>query len=234
LTWRDETPNFGSMDVDKNSAAQEPTFRPTRQKRSQAAADRMLAAGHELLETRDIDQLSIQEIAAHARSSIGSFYHRFGTKEHYFACLIQDMIETREIEANRNFNNPLADLPAALARGAIANHRKHQGLIRSAIRQHLLGKDVWLPLAQMGQRFVARYCQQIEDERQMRLEHEERQRIAFAFVWLYGMLVQSVMNLNSIYGYGIQEAEFEHETIRMFIDLMDRAVSEPARIARSD
>lgn len=205
----------------RGTIGQQPALKPAKQKRSRAAADRMLAAGHELLETRDIDQLSIQEIAAHARSSVGSFYLRFGTKERYFQALIQDMIELREEQAEGNFSRAFPDLPAVLARGAITNFRKHQGLIRSAIRQHLLGKDVWAPIAQMAQRFVVRFCERAEKQAARPLSNEERQRIAFAFVWLYGMLAESVMRLNSIYEYGIAETEFEEEAVRIFVEMIN-------------
>lgn len=51
-----------------------------RQARSRATLDRIVTATQELLETRTFDEISISEIVARARSSVGAFYARFADK----------------------------------------------------------------------------------------------------------------------------------------------------------
>ncbi len=55
--------------------------RPPRQKRSEATLARILAAARTLLATRDIDELTVEEIANEAGVSVGSLYTRFRSKD---------------------------------------------------------------------------------------------------------------------------------------------------------
>ena len=76
------------------AAGQSP--KPPVQQRSLASHRQMVDVALRLLETRDIDQISVRDIVCEAGTSNGSFYHRFGTKEHFFNYLIDDMLERRE------------------------------------------------------------------------------------------------------------------------------------------
>ena len=165
-----------------------------RQKRSMAATRRMLEAGRALLNKRDIDQISVQDIVRAAKTSVGSFYHNFGTKDALFQTLVREMAVQREAIAMANFGDvPIKDLPAVLVRGAIENHRRYQGLLRSAIRQHLSGAPVWEPITTMGQNIAEEYNRRLEAHLGRPLKSREKERVAFAFDWLYGILTQSVL-----------------------------------------
>ncbi|MEO6387335.1 MAG: TetR/AcrR family transcriptional regulator [Croceibacterium sp.] len=188
------------------------------------AADRMISVGRELLAERDIDQLSVKEIAEASGSSIGSFYNCFSDKDHYFACLIDDMVVRRKLGAKANFDEPFDKLPRALATGAIVNFGEHQGMIRSALRSHLLGTPVWEPIAAMSGDFVEKYSRRCSEHIGRRLTPSESKRVAFAFVWLYGMLMQQVMRINNIHGYDILDADFTEDTVRSFVSLLNDAI----------
>ena len=126
----------------------------------------MIVAAGRLLEQRDFDSVSIRDLARAASCSIGSFYYRFQTKEHFFQVLIQDMIDRREQQARETFQSlPLAELPSALARGALANFRTHKGLLRSVIKKHLEGMRSWEPIARMGRRIATEFQRRVADER---------------------------------------------------------------------
>src|SRR6185369_13401332 len=103
-------------------------LRPPLQQRSADAHRRMVRAGLRLLELRDIDQISIRDIVSEADTSVGSFYHRFGTKEQFFNHLIDDMIVRREEAAMREIADhrvPITSTAEVLARGAMKNFRRH-------------------------------------------------------------------------------------------------------------
>jgi AcrR family transcriptional regulator len=59
-------------------AARDP--RRARQRRAVATADAMVTAGEQLLDGRDPDAVSVEEILARAGASASSFYQRFGSK----------------------------------------------------------------------------------------------------------------------------------------------------------
>jgi len=203
-------------------------LRRTRARRNSrdTAAKRMIAVGSELLRERDFDQLSVKEIAEAANSSVGSFYNCFGDKERYFSALIGDMIEQRREGAKVNFNKDFEKLPRALATGAITNFREHQGMIRSALRKHMLGLPVWEPVAKMSGEFVDEYCRRCSMQLGRPLTGHESRRVAFAFVWLYGMLIQQVMRIINIHKYDIFDVDFTEDTVRSFVNLLTDAVCE--------
>jgi AcrR family transcriptional regulator len=197
--------------------------RPPQQRRSHAAYGRMIEAAHRLLEERDFDSVSIRDLAAAAGCSIGSFYYRFQTKERFFEILIQDMVDRREAAVRIVFEQvPVADLPSMLARGALDNHRAHSGLLRSVIKKHLEGKRSWEPLSLMGRRITRQFQQRVAESRGTELTPLESERIDFAFVWLYGLLAQSLLELNTIYG--METAFFEEEAVKAFTQAIDRAL----------
>ena len=102
------------------AAGQSP--KPPVQQRSLASHQQMVDVALRLLEMRDIDQISVRDIVCEAGTSNGSFYHRFGTKEHFFNYLIDDMLERRERGAIAQLSDqtiPFDGLPELLARSAM-------------------------------------------------------------------------------------------------------------------
>jgi AcrR family transcriptional regulator len=197
-----------------------------KQRRSLDATRRMLEAGRELLNHKDIDQISVQEIVKNANASIGSFYHHFENKDRFFQTLVREMADKREAVAMANYGDtPIEELPEVLVRGAIENHRLYRGLLRSAIRQHLSGAPVWEPITIMGQNLAAEYIRRLELHLQRPLAAAEQERVAFAFLWLYGILAQSVLGLNTLSDYRIPDELFEQETTKTFSSILRRALS---------
>lgn len=206
-----------------NMQQKTPRKRARRNSRGQAAK-RMISVGSELLRDRDFDQLTVREIAEASDSSIGSFYNCFGDKDQYFSALIEDMIVRRKESAKGNFREDFDKLPRALAIGAITNFREHQGMIRSALRKHMLGRPVWEPVAKMSGEFVDEYCQRCSLHIGRALSPQEVKRVAFAFFWLYGMLMQQVMRITNIHKYEIFEEDFTEDAVRSFVELLKKAL----------
>lgn len=203
-------------------------LKPPLQHRSAQAQRRMMDAGLRLLELRDIDQISVSDVTDEAGSSIGSFYHRFQTKELFFNFLLKDMIARREQAAMQELADPsisIQALPETLARGAMKNFRRHAGLLRSAIRCHIGGDTCWDPINRMAMRIVDGYLRRLSAALGRPVSTSECNRIKFAFVWLYGLLVHRTLRLNVIHGYTVPDKVFEEEMIRNFRQLIDRAIS---------
>jgi AcrR family transcriptional regulator len=197
--------------------------RQPKQRRSHAAYERMIMAAGRLLEERDFDAVSIRDIAGAAGCAIGSFYYRFQTKERFFQILIQDMIDRREKQVRETFQSvPFVDLPSALARGALSNFRTYKGLLRSVIKKHLEGARSWEPIARMGRRIVTEFQRRVAAERGVALTPLQAERIDFAFVWLYGLLAQSLLDLNTIFG--METSFFEDEAVKAFTEAIARAL----------
>lgn len=203
------------------------TPRPPVQRRSLTSHRQMVEGALRLLDERDIDQISIRDIVGASRTSTGSFYHRFGTKDNFFNYLIDDMLERRESGAMRELDDPsipFDTLPEILARSAMANFQRHGGLLRSAIRRHIAGDDCWNRISKMSRRIVSRYLERAALAAGRALDAGESERVYFAFVWLYGLLAYRTLGLNSVHGYAMSDQSFEDETIRNFRQLIDQAL----------
>ena len=215
------------------SAPVKANLKPALQQRSADAQRRMVRACLRLLELRGIDQISVRDISREAGTSIGSFYHRFRTKEQFFNYLLDDMIVGREEAALRELADEsisIEALPESLARGAMQNFRRHAGLLRSAIRCHIGGDKCWDPINMMAMRIVNGYLRRLSISLGRPVESLERERVKLAFVWLYGLLVHRTLRLHVIRGYGVPDKVFEKEMIGNFRQLIDRAISHSKRV----
>ena len=113
--------------------------RPPLQDRSQATLDRLAQAGRELLEAKDWREISVDELARRAQSSVGSFYARFSDKDGLLDYL--DELYTRDItassecliQAEQSGERDLESLVRTLIGSLVAYHRAHRGLIRALV-----------------------------------------------------------------------------------------------------
>lgn len=64
-----------------------------KQVRSRATLARILAAAEELLETREFDELTMADLAKHARCGVGTVYGRLPNKESLLVCLHERYME---------------------------------------------------------------------------------------------------------------------------------------------
>jgi AcrR family transcriptional regulator len=130
---------------------------PAKQARSRLTRDRLLAAGHHLLERGGFEAISIADIAGEAGCSVGAFYHRFTDKEAFFTVLIETFMAEIVADAKRS------TAPDRFAEASIETtltsfvaywvelFRRHQGLLRTVIKKTLHAEETWTPLRQAGQ-----------------------------------------------------------------------------------
>ena len=82
-----------------------PTLKPPQQNRSRKAANALLQAGRQGIETRGIAGLSMADVAAEAGASVGSLYFRFGNKSQFVGAALAVALEEFAIAAS-NFADP--------------------------------------------------------------------------------------------------------------------------------
>ncbi len=116
-----------------------PTVRPPQQSRSRKTLNRILRAALELLEERGVEGVTVQDVVKRSGTSVGSFYHRFGTKDDLLAYLErrvwEDALERwsalwREEAPEEGAAAP--SLRSVLARGVEALVGAHQAGLRVA------------------------------------------------------------------------------------------------------
>lgn len=113
--------------------------RAPRQERGRRTRERILCATERLLRTKRLEDLGVQEIVRQAGSSVGSFYHLFGSKDALVGPLyarydarITDGAR-RVLDPSRWRNRPLAHRASRLFRYAARLYRRDRGLMRSLV-----------------------------------------------------------------------------------------------------
>lgn len=71
-----------------------PAVRPPKQRRSRASYERVLGAGHALLEENGFEGFTVQEVAARSGVSVGAIYERFGSKESVLRAIHARLMDT--------------------------------------------------------------------------------------------------------------------------------------------
>ena len=166
---------------------------PAKQQRSRATRDRLLAAGFELVETRDFDALSVAEIATAAGCSVGAFYVRFTDKDAFFRALVAERLARARAAlpaALRQSGDPVARMVAMSAQ----NFRRRPGLLRSALRRSMEDPTVWSPLREHGHYMADELVAAVAEQHGRRLAEPAEHRLRFAFQMMIGTLVNALVN----------------------------------------
>lgn len=91
-------------------------FRPPKQRRSRESYERVLEAGHALLEENGFEGFTVQEVAERSGVSVGAIYERFGNKETVLRAVHARLMETMiEEEREAALTAPPATAAAAVS-----------------------------------------------------------------------------------------------------------------------
>ncbi|HWS73526.1 MAG TPA: TetR/AcrR family transcriptional regulator [Quisquiliibacterium sp.] len=170
------------------------------QPRAQATLDALLSAGHRLLQSRALDEISIAEIAAESGVSVGSFYGRFSDKESYFAVL-QERVTRGWLEEGRVILDracdeapAAADLVHAICAAYIGIFRRERGFVRAALKHASSHPGSWTPFRSSGQAFVAEALARLEPLLGHLPQPQRAPRIRFAMQLMFAAGVNAVLN----------------------------------------
>lgn len=111
--------------------------RPVRQDRARATRDALVTAGEQLLDGRDPEAISLEELLARAGASASSFYQRFASKERFVDHLHARFCEKISAASaewtsiERWAGHPLEEVATSGISGYLAFRRAHAGALRS-------------------------------------------------------------------------------------------------------
>ena len=77
--------------------------RQIRQQRSRKTYNALVATGFKLLQKRELEAITISELAAKAGYSVGAFYSRFRSKDEFFDAMVARHLEERTADRNQIF-----------------------------------------------------------------------------------------------------------------------------------
>ena len=163
-----------------------------KQARSRARRQALIEHGAMLLETADLDELSVAEITGALGYSTGSFYSYFADKEAFFVAVQQWVNADLETDFTRIFGDEhlkrasLEDRLTAALDFTLAYFRRRTGVIRSALRYERRIPAGWAP----NRRRTKAIIDAVTDG----LDAARRERLETALQLAFGMLVNALLH----------------------------------------
>lgn len=163
-----------------------------KQARSKARRQSLLEHGVTLFNTRDLDDVSIQEITSGVGYSTGSFYSYFADKTEYFVAVQVAVACDQDRRAGEIFATSalggltLTDRLALCVEFAINYFRSHTGLVRSALSYERRIPEGWQP----NRRTTA----MIIDRATAGLPEGQAVKLQIAIQLAFGLLVNALLH----------------------------------------
>jgi AcrR family transcriptional regulator len=169
--------------------------RSIKQKRGQKTYDRLVATAFELLEDRDLESITIAELARAAGYSVGAFYARFRSKDEFFEALLAQHMAYRTAARNRLFAT-LTDeqLVGTLIEDLVASYWRRRRLWRAALIRSARDTVFWEPMRKHGREFAEVFVSRITARIRRPLTSEEDTNVRFAFQMAFSTINNAIMN----------------------------------------
>ena len=192
----------GPVVMEKGAAAvaRLPGVTPVRQSRSEATFHALIKAGRRALDAKSFDEMTIEDIARAAKTSVGTFYGRFANKEAFFAAIQEITVEDVEERLEAQLTQPEIERASdakfleAIARLSVAVFRAHRGLYIASFKHSSARPGAWSPIRRLGHKasglFAARLAPRLKRLGKPASEREIRIGLQF----MNGLLVNAVLN----------------------------------------
>jgi AcrR family transcriptional regulator len=198
------------MDIQQKSHG-----RKIKQQRGHATYQALIETGFKLLEKKDLENISVAELAKEAGYSVGAFYARFHSKDEFFSALIQAHLLSR--------TNTLVDLYTNISREALVKdlienminyYWEHRQFWRTVLLKSTRDATFWEPFKEHFYESSKRFIDWLYHENNRALSEQEEANIYFAF-----QVVQSTINNTLFNNSGpilIGQKLFIEELVRTF------------------
>ena len=169
--------------------------RRIRQKRGHKTYAALVKSGFKLLETQELESITVDQLAREAGYSVGAFYARFHSKDEFFDALIAQHLEERSRTRGQLLaTEPAETLIAVLIDDLITYYWKRRRFWRAALVRSIRDSDFWEPIRQHSHEFADSLIARIEQHAQRPLTEPEMLNIRFAFQVAFGTINNTIIN----------------------------------------
>ncbi len=169
--------------------------RKIKQERGRKTYDALIATGFKLLEQRELESISIAELAKAAGYSVGAFYARFHSKDEFFDAMIAKHLEQRDLMRARLLaktpDNVLID---KLIEELVRYYWKRRRFWRAALVRSMRSPGFWEPISQHGRAFATALIARITKKAGRPLTAAEDTNVRFAFQLALGTINNAIIN----------------------------------------
>lgn len=169
--------------------------RAIKQQRGHQTYTALIEAGFRLLQSKDLDRISIAELSTSAGYSIGAFYARFRSKDEFFDALVEWHLQQRSETLDRLYEKlPLDALVPQLIKNIADYYRKNRRFWRAAqirnVRDPVFAKTFRENFGFRSNRFIGH----LENVLGRQLTRSEQAAVVFAFQLVMGSVNNAAFN----------------------------------------
>ena len=169
--------------------------RRIKQERGRKTYDALIETGFALLEHRELEAISIAELAKAAGYSTGAFYTRFRSKDEFFDAMVAHHLEYRTRARDRLLATvPNYTLIDALFEDLVQYYWKHRRFWRAALIRTTRDPDFWEPIRIHGREFADLLIERIGKHSPRPLTEQEDTNIRFAVQLALGTINNAIIN----------------------------------------
>jgi AcrR family transcriptional regulator len=169
--------------------------RRIKQRRGRKTYDALIEAGFALLEHRELEAISIAELAQAAGYSTGAFYARFKSKDEYFDALVARHLERRKRTRDRLLaTTPDDRLINALIEDLVRYYWKRRRFWRAALIRAIRDLAFWEPIRIHGREFADLLVERLGRSARRAVTASEEADVRFAVELALGTINNAIIN----------------------------------------
>ena len=169
--------------------------RRIKQQRGRRTYDALIETGFALLEHRELEAISIAELAKTAGYSTGAFYARFRSKDEYFDALVAHHLERRKSARDRLLALVPDDrLIDELFEDLVRYYWKRRRFWRAALIRAARDPDFWEPIRLHGRELADLLIERIRARGRRALTQKEDTNVRFAVQLALGTVNNAILN----------------------------------------
>jgi AcrR family transcriptional regulator len=166
-----------------------------RQKRGQVTFDALIDTAFALLDDKELDEISIAELAQKAGYSVGAFYARFHSKDELFDAMVQQHVQNRRKVRRQQFAETNdARLLHELLDETVRYYWGRRRFWRACLIRSIREPAFWAPMRKLSHEFADALLGRLRDRAGRALTSAEDANVRFAVQLAFGLINNTILN----------------------------------------
>jgi AcrR family transcriptional regulator len=166
-----------------------------RQKRGQVTYAALIDTAFALLEHKELDEISIAELAQKAGYSVGAFYARFRSKDELFDAMVARHLDgRRKVRARQFAASPDDTLIHDLLEETVGYYWGRRRFWRAALIRSIRDPDFWTPIRALSHELADAFIARIAKRARRSLDAQEEAHVRFAVQGTFGTVNNAILN----------------------------------------
>ena len=166
-----------------------------KQRRSQKTFDAIIEAAFVLLEARELNEISVAEVAAKAGYSVGAFYARFKSKDELLEAMLAQHLEGRRAVRAKLFTSVSDErLVHELLSETVDYYWRRRRFWRGALNRSIRDPEFWAPVRALSHEVADAVIARMRMRAGRELTPVEQTNVRFAVQVVLGTINNAIFN----------------------------------------